>query len=802
MTNVTRITTGAITNSVFVAGDHNFVVKVDNVEAGATVNIVKPEDRPAPRPAPVVVPPKPFNGLLGRQKELATLLSASQAAETVSLWASNGMGKTALVRNLINSIHETNSSKSIVYLDAQGLGRDDLLQKLFGIFFDCPDSYVPAPATVATDLQQVKSLVFVDNLGLSGDDVVSLINTAPACSFVLISTQRALLGEGEALPLHGLPDAAAIGLFEKEFGRPLDEAEKEVVTKISELLKGCPDEIIKTADRGRDAQKTPVQLLSDLRGSGVDEQSLAALATANLSEADRKVLAFLAAAGESAVPTAILKLALPDVDVALELERLKSLNLIQSHSPRYSLSGTLPAALAAAWDLTTWRDTLLEASTNWLSEQEASETVEDALGMLLHALNDAAARKKWPEVIRLGRLLEGHVFSQKRWQAWADVLKLVLQAAQNTSDGVAEGWALHELGSRALAQGEFHAARSYLNEALKTREALHDRNGVNATRHNLDVLKAATTPSRGNGSGKNGAGGGHGLTYGFFGLTGIVLVVAAAYFVTRRTPSAPPAPVAPPASTTPARLEPSAIFTMTPTATATRLTPTSTRTETATPSPTATHQLPFPAVVTVDNLACRYGPGKPYTYEWTLSRGDEVDVLGREDTAFGPWVYVKYTPKFGRGPNLPCWVSPDGLKMSGDIAWLQPFYPDKAPLIQFESSAVAAPPAPSEVSADRDGNLVIVTWTGVDLAPGDRQCDRKSPGCPLFLAEFWTCQAGKFVFTPQSIYAEYDPSQPTISGYAQIQDEAGCSEASYGRIYLAHADGYVGPTNIPYWPLP
>ena len=70
----------------------------------------------------------------------------------------------------------------------------------------------------------------------------------------------------------------------------------------------------------------------------------------------------------------------------------------------------------------------------------------------------------------------------------ATVLHGSLAAARALGDLAGEGWALHQLGSRALCQHEFETARQLLREALRLREGLADAEGAEATRHNLGLL--------------------------------------------------------------------------------------------------------------------------------------------------------------------------------------------------------------------------------------------------------------------------------------------------------------------------
>jgi hypothetical protein len=56
-------------------------------------------------------------------------------------------------------------------------------------------------------------------------------------------------------------------------------------------------------------------------------------------------------------------------------------------------------------------------------------------------------------------------------------------------DGAAvEGWALHQLGTKALCWGEPATAESLLNQALAIRQEVGAQSAIDATQHNLDVL--------------------------------------------------------------------------------------------------------------------------------------------------------------------------------------------------------------------------------------------------------------------------------------------------------------------------
>lgn len=153
--------------------------------------------------------------------------------------------------------------------------------------------------------------------------------------------------------------------------------------------------------------------------------------------------------------------------------------------------------------------------------------------------------------------------------------------------------------------------------------------------------------------------------------------------------------------------------------------------------------------------------------------GSRLEIIGRNDA--GTWIYVQAI-----GGHNPCWVNARVMKIQGDVMSLEPVYPEKAklPISPYY-------PPPAVTSATRNGDQVTITWVGKALRPGDRENENS----PLFVVEVWTCQQGKIVFTPIGVYQ----TQVTVT------DEAGCSEPSHGRVFLAEKHGYAGPAEIP-WP--
>jgi hypothetical protein len=211
---------------------------------------------------------------------------------------------------------------------------------------------------------------------------------------------------------------------------------------------------------------------------------------------------------------------------------------------------------------------------------------------------------------------------------------------------------------------------------------------------------------------------------------------------------------------------PSQTFTMTYT-----ITPTFTPISTATITPTPT--LAFPRVtVNVANLACLFGPAKPYLWARDLQQGDQGSVWGRAPV--GDWIYVKMDKL-----DIPCWVHPFYLDVEGDIGTMA------VQSVQLPiTNALYGPP--QNVRAVRDEDQVTVTWDEVHMTQDD---DRG------YFLDVWVCQDGNFVWMP---VGRLELPDQYHNSYV-FTDQPGCSQPSGGQIYTVEKHGYTSPMDIP-WP--
>jgi hypothetical protein len=212
-----------------------------------------------------------------------------------------------------------------------------------------------------------------------------------------------------------------------------------------------------------------------------------------------------------------------------------------------------------------------------------------------------------------------------------------------------------------------------------------------------------------------------------------------------------------------------------------------TPTETLTPIQTPTIMLtptitltPEPPIVTIlDHIACWFGPGDMYLFDYGLNATTWMEVIGRNEE--GTWLFIQGV----HGWN-PCWVRTNFVRFNdgGDVTTHN--IPIVDPDVQLPYSSLYKPP--DGVQAFRNGDNVTIYWNAVWMTEDDYEG---------YLVEAWVCETGSLVFHPRG----YKPPRNQNTGTLGIiiRDEADCQQPSHARIYLAEKHGYTGYINIP-WP--
>ena len=495
----------------------NYTLRIGTLNGGV-VNIPAPQPQPhlpQARPAPVRLIPRKSPGLLDRKQETSVATSTLLSASPAEFHGPPGIGKTKLLRHLAYQQFDSACPDGVVYLAAvRHKPVEDVLLDLFDAFFEREATYKPTAVQVRHSLQDKQALIILDDVDLERDGVTALMDAAPGCTFLLASTQCCLWGEGRALALQGLPLEDALSLLERELDRSLSANERSGAEALCTALQGHPLHLQQVAALVRENGRSLVDLSSQLRqqekveppAKALTEQSLAAC-----SEQEQQILAVLAISRGASLGRDHVRTLTGIEDIDPPIESLKRRKLAQSHSPRYSLTGSLGSTLEEEWDLTLWNEQALEHFAAWAEQHRqnprlVTEETDAILGILSWALQEG----RWEGALRLGRAVEGALAVGGQWGAWAQVLSWQFHAARELGDRAAQAWALHQSGTRGLCLEHPTAAQTDLSEALRIRESLEDWAGAAVTRHNLEVFFGGPGGTSGPGANGNGSGGGGG----------------------------------------------------------------------------------------------------------------------------------------------------------------------------------------------------------------------------------------------------------------------------------------------------
>jgi hypothetical protein len=212
------------------------------------------------------------------------------------------------------------------------------------------------------------------------------------------------------------------------------------------------------------------------------------------------------------------------------------------------------------------------------------------------------------------------------------------------------------------------------------------------------------------------------------------------------------------------------------------LTPTLTPAITLTPSLTGTiTPTPEPPVVTIlAHVACNFGPGDAYLYDYGLLETSWMEVIGRNPDS--TWFYVQGV----HGWN-PCWVKAEYVRFNagGDVRNYN------IPIIFTAYTTLLHSqlyPPPDGVQAFRSGNKVTIYWNAVWMTEDDYRG---------YLVEAWLCQGGQEVFKPIGYVPPLNQNIGTLG--IIVEDDPGCLAPSSARLYAAEKHGYTGYVVIP-WP--
>jgi hypothetical protein len=764
-------------------------------------------------------PPEP-EGFVGRARELQQVEEWIAQDKVVVVQGVDGIGKTSLIKRAANSEAARSRPDGVIYIDAldeegQLLGFPDLVQRIFDALFESQPREKVDLTAARTHLSNTRPLVLLNAVALTPANITQLQNLFSKVA-ILITTENPALTRGR-------PSSIMLGPLDEESSLTLLASltsieDRETLQKIAALLEHVPAALNMVADIIRMNILTLEEALERLQSYTPREgnKTRAAVERAfrllysTLTDEEREMLDQVAAAFGVSVNRAWLESVCGGREVS---EKLEALGLLHANSPRLRLMPGIRPLLLQEKDVTVQRERLLEhllaeLKTRW----NDFEFIQEELGNLLGLLFWSAAQGQWANVVSIGRAIDPYLTLSGQWEAWRKTLGELQKAAGALQDLALKGWILHQLGTYEFGTGNAAAAQKLLEEAISIRKQAGDEVGAAYSRHNLQMMTPALAPQT-----RPQATSGAGRLVSWV-LGGIAVLAIAAFLVfnvlgARQAPATPEPVITAsevsvveeevPPTLTPT---PAATETVAPTATVT-LTSTPTVTATTTASPTPTYAILERVVVndlaSAQSAPCFYGPGNMY-----LSKGtgrittNTVDLLGRIETNTGIWVLNRFSlPR--TDASDPCWMHSRYLDVTEEqllsVPPIDPANPDEYQLPTGDRNSawgILQDPVITEVV--RNGDQVRITWEYYDVGVGEYP--NHDENFYRYLLEAWLCRDGEIVFTPSG-WGPYDPSITSgMKVWATVQDEAGCSQPSRARLYLAWAHGYVGPTEATPWP--
>ncbi len=443
-----------------------------------------------PRATPILQRPRLIRGLLDRQAELTSALSALDAGLPIEVSGEPGIGKTAMLRYLAHQPRAAAFVDGILYVPAQHQPASDLVQIIFEAFNESEEYCLPTDAEIRRGLQEKQAFIILDDVRLPQNELERVIDVAPRSVVAVTTRERRLWGEVRGIALKGLSADAAVALLEREIERPLDVVERSEAASLCAAVEGHPLRILQAAaivrERGipiggwtRDI--TPEDIITELMAAIDEKQRRALLALCALSGVPLE-------AGHIAGIAEV-------TDIEPSLMMLARQGLVVCNQSQHQLVDGVGDRLRRTEDLKPWLNRAITYFTSWAERhQRNADILLDHSDVLMRVQQHAAEHRRSGEVLELGRVLERVLVLRARWGAWAMLLDRCLAAAKAMGDRSDEAWALHEIGTRAVCLGEVGLARASLSHALKLRESLDDSAGAAVSRLNLSFVLPPTPP--------------------------------------------------------------------------------------------------------------------------------------------------------------------------------------------------------------------------------------------------------------------------------------------------------------------
>ncbi|MBE9101536.1 choice-of-anchor D domain-containing protein [Vacuolonema iberomarrocanum] len=426
----------------------------------------------------------------GREEEVQGAIAALKESQPLEFYAPSGMGKTTVLRAIAHHHDlESDCPDGGVYYSVQDQSLEDLLYTLFQTFFEYDEEIPrkPTPEQIYQSFRGRRSLLVLDEVQLDGMRVSSLVNHLPTVHLLLGSSTYHAMPDGSSLPLGGLSDAAAIGRIEAQIHRSLEEHERPAAISLNHHLQGNPLRLRQATNLVYYRYLDLPTLAQHLGSASLENWLLRA--AAKLPENARRVLAALGVIGDVPVRTHHIGSLIGVGNPQTVLEDLERQGWLTTDGYRYSLAPNLLEPLRQQWNLSPWRQPVINHFLQW-TQKHASVTgaLPQEGNLLVWMMVQAAEHHHWSEILQMARAMDAPFMVGGQWDRWEQIWQLALRAGEALGDQEAIAHAYHQLGTRALCLGDELSAHTQLTQAMQIRQAMNHETAAAASYHNLRYL--------------------------------------------------------------------------------------------------------------------------------------------------------------------------------------------------------------------------------------------------------------------------------------------------------------------------
>ncbi|MGH8931640.1 MAG: ATP-binding protein [Egibacteraceae bacterium] len=324
-------------------------MRVDHVH-GNLVTIMRQDERPRVerRASPAHLLPRRAQGFLDRTLETGRAIAAVAEGEPIEFCGPPGFGKSSLLRHLAHHPGLTVVG-GVAHLPSRRQALDDLLQSLFGVFYECDTLYKPNGGALRHYLNNADALILLDDIELGREELEELLDFAPACRFVTTSSAGRVGIPQQSVALPGLPEDDALALITRGLGRSLADGEQAAARRLSRAVRGSPLQLLQAVALVDSSARSLASVADEI-------DSLTPQAMESVARPDRKLLAALAVVPGLLLDAELVH-ALTGLPQAQEaLEGLAGRGLAQAHPvfgapTRYGVPDEVGHAIRESWDI-------------------------------------------------------------------------------------------------------------------------------------------------------------------------------------------------------------------------------------------------------------------------------------------------------------------------------------------------------------------------------------------------------------------------------------------------------------------